>query len=408
MAADVSTQAKTCYYVLLGVDRQATGDELRKAYKRKALELHPDKNRDRIDEATQQFTQVREAYETLSDPQERAFYDSHRDAILNPTDPASEAFMSEMGVTSDATLMTYFSASRFARHDPDSAYGFYGLYATLFHQLGLEEIDAMYNDPLSPRYGHAEHARFPPFGTSTTPDDAVRAFYASWSAFTTAKSYRWCDKWRTGDAPDRRLRRLVERDNAKLREQGRSGFVATVRALVRFVQKRDPRWKAMAEVERAAAAERVRDAAARRAAHEARQRDAVAAQRAAQARDAAAYVAPAWTREEDAADGIEAGLGAAVLAHEVDEEALRCAVCDKTFRTAKQRRAHDVGLPHRAAVARVREALLADERAFGMAAPAGETADSHDPLLAAAFSKGGENATREPDAVDSDAALNRC
>jgi DnaJ family protein A protein 5 len=42
----------------------------------------PDKNPDRVDEATRQFRLIQEAYEVLSDTNERAWYDSHRDAIL--------------------------------------------------------------------------------------------------------------------------------------------------------------------------------------------------------------------------------------------------------------------------------------------------------------------------------------
>ena len=42
----------------------------------------PDKNLENADEATQQFRLVQQAYEVLSDPQEKAFYDKHREAIL--------------------------------------------------------------------------------------------------------------------------------------------------------------------------------------------------------------------------------------------------------------------------------------------------------------------------------------
>lgn len=73
---------KTCYYELLGVETHASDLELKKAYRKKALQYHPDKNPDNVEEATQKFAVIRAAYEVLSDPQERAWYDSHKEQIL--------------------------------------------------------------------------------------------------------------------------------------------------------------------------------------------------------------------------------------------------------------------------------------------------------------------------------------
>ena len=67
-----------CHYDILGVNRDANESELKRAYRKMALELHPDKNSHRPEEAETRFKEVRGAYETLSDPNERAWYDSHR------------------------------------------------------------------------------------------------------------------------------------------------------------------------------------------------------------------------------------------------------------------------------------------------------------------------------------------
>ena len=52
----------------------ATDDEIKRAYKQKALKHHPDKNRDDTD-AEKKFTDISEAYAMLSDPYKRSFYD---------------------------------------------------------------------------------------------------------------------------------------------------------------------------------------------------------------------------------------------------------------------------------------------------------------------------------------------
>ena len=68
------------YYKILGVEKDANENEIKKAYRKLAIVHHPDKNPDN-EEAADKFKEIGEAYETLSDPEKRARYDSGEDLI---------------------------------------------------------------------------------------------------------------------------------------------------------------------------------------------------------------------------------------------------------------------------------------------------------------------------------------
>lgn len=77
--------AKRDYYEVLGVAKNATDEDIKKAYRKLAMKYHPDRNQgDGAKKAEESFKEVKEAYEMLSDAQKRAAYDQHGHAGVDP------------------------------------------------------------------------------------------------------------------------------------------------------------------------------------------------------------------------------------------------------------------------------------------------------------------------------------
>src|SRR5258707_13045878 len=70
-----SLNGKRDYYEILSLTRAATDEEIKKAYRKMAMQWHPDKNPDNKETAEEKFKEAAEAYGILSDPQKRAQYD---------------------------------------------------------------------------------------------------------------------------------------------------------------------------------------------------------------------------------------------------------------------------------------------------------------------------------------------
>ncbi len=78
--------AQRDYYEILGVSRNASEAEIKKAFKRLAMKYHPDRNPD-DKVAEEKFKEAKEAYEVLSDPQKRSAYDQFGHAGVDPAGP---------------------------------------------------------------------------------------------------------------------------------------------------------------------------------------------------------------------------------------------------------------------------------------------------------------------------------
>ncbi|MEM4755682.1 MAG: DnaJ C-terminal domain-containing protein [Candidatus Woesearchaeota archaeon] len=75
---------KSDYYDVLGVSRSASSEEIKKAYRRLALEWHPDRHKEDKEFAEKRFKEINEAYQVLSDPEKRAAYDQFGHSAFSP------------------------------------------------------------------------------------------------------------------------------------------------------------------------------------------------------------------------------------------------------------------------------------------------------------------------------------
>lgn len=330
---------KTSYYELLGIQRQATEEEIKKAYRKKALELHPDRNYGNEEAATTTFAEVQTAYEILSDPQERAWYDSHESAILRGDDGAGEdnvpTYQNIRITTADdlARMVRKFNSNV---EFTDSPSGFFGFVRETFEQLAKEE-------EVAANWDGGDLYDYPSFGHKDDKyDDVVKRFYSAWSSFVTVKSFAWKDKWKLSEAPDRWYRRRMEKENKDLRQEGIKEFNEAVRSFVAFVRKRDPRYvpSTQSEEERQ---KTLRDAAASQAAR---------ARAANQAKMSSKI--PEWTtaREPEELEESEE--------EEMEQEVFECVACNKTFKSEKSWEAHEKSKKHQKAVYALQKKMRKD------------------------------------------------
>lgn len=127
--------AKRDYYEVLSVARNASDDDLKKAYRRLAMKYHPDRNPD-DDVAEERFKEAKEAYEVLSDSRKRAAYDQFGHAGVETSAAGSSGFSSSGGF-SDIFGDIFGDIFSGGRGGPNQAYRGADLRYTL--DLTLEE-----------------------------------------------------------------------------------------------------------------------------------------------------------------------------------------------------------------------------------------------------------------------------
>lgn len=232
----------TCYYEVLGIGPKATEEEIRKGYRKKALEWHPDKNADNLEEATEKFKEIQNAHAVLSDPNERAWYDGHKAQILrgdSESDDEYEGFGrggaapgSRRGRYKGPDIDQYCNTGAYKGYS-DAEGGFFATYNAVFAQIDqeeeMEELEGTY------------HKQVQMFGWSRMDHESVAKFYRDWGDFVTKKEFLEADQYDVRQAPDRWVKRKMESENKKARTKVRKTYIDNVRKLVEFVKQVSPR-----------------------------------------------------------------------------------------------------------------------------------------------------------------------
>lgn len=333
-----------CCYEVLGVERDAGDEEIKKSYRKLALKWHPDKNQDNNEESTRIFTEIQQAYEVLSDPQERAWYDKHREQIIRGGDDY---------VDNSVNLMKYFSASVYCGYGDDEQ-GFYAVYTNAFTIIAKEDAE----------FATDEDLEVPEFGTSSSDyEEVVQPFYAFWQSYSTFKTYVWLEKYNIREAPNRRVQRLMEKDNKKIRDAAKKERNEEVRALVKFVRKRDKRVKAYLELLKEKDEERKRLTEQKRL-EALRKREKMFEE----------YKEESWATlsglEEDLAQmnthlDSEFGKDNDVTESQSDDEEVEqfyCVACDKAFKTEKALVNHEKSRKHKDKVTAIKREMAENEQ----------------------------------------------
>lgn len=161
--------ASDCY-AILGVKPTASGDEIKKAYRKKALQFHPDKNSSTTAEET--FKEISKAYETLSDADKRRTYDlqqqkPHFTTTNTTTKSAPQqrkqetSFKTSFKTSFHTPGQPHFTFSTSSTNDPSSSSRF------RFHRMGHDPFSNFHQ-----RHGRFSNSFFDPFRSQFRSPDS--------------------------------------------------------------------------------------------------------------------------------------------------------------------------------------------------------------------------------------------
>ncbi|KIM39005.1 hypothetical protein M413DRAFT_419390 [Hebeloma cylindrosporum] len=273
-------------YEVLGVSEEASDDEIKRAYRQRALETHPDKNIDDVDGATKRFARVQEAYESRhaydykkeKEPPSEAPHPSTADPMPGQWGTGTSAssgtgwfdwLFPSWGVQTDP-LLRYIPE----RYVASKEYHGKGILAQdIINYIGLCGKKATWNEngrdqswytlirnlfeclALDERKWGNDAEEIPDFGCCNSlwslddldddedADHFAEDFYAFWLTFKTAKTFDWINPHYTY-LSDPAVLRKVAKENRKVQNAVREEYDIIIRTVVDALLRSDPRFTA--------------------------------------------------------------------------------------------------------------------------------------------------------------------
>ncbi|EGC30171.1 hypothetical protein DICPUDRAFT_41822 [Dictyostelium purpureum] len=327
-----------CYYEVLGIEKTAKQDEIKISYRKLALQWHPDKNQHQIDIAEERFKEIVNAYTILSDPNERKWYDDHRESILRGGRGGAN---DDGDYDDDINLWPYFNASCFTNYSDTDDNSFYNVYSRIFSAIDKEEESVD-----EEKY----HFQPPQFGNSKTPIAEVLKFYGYWKDFVTKKKFTNADIYHLSEAPNRQIKRLMEKENQKERNRAKQQFNEKVRHLASFIYNHDKRIQEYQKKCAEEAEKKQKELEIQKLQEEEERKEAIKKHKEEKRLE----------YEQMKKDGLIDDYENNTL-YQDESNSCYCVICDKAFKSEKQLENHQNSNKHKQELARVRKTITLDD-----------------------------------------------
>ncbi|SCN61738.1 DnaJ protein, putative [Plasmodium chabaudi chabaudi] len=240
-----------CYYEILGVEKNATIEDIKKNYKKLILNYHPDKNSNRSEEELKRYThifrKIQESYECLIDERRRKWYDVNRNKIIRGREEEEEREGNQTNSYSNykvnINIWGYFNNNCFNGYDDNCEKSFYNVYRKLFDDIIKEENEELNKINKINKNNKENPISAPSFGNSQTCGKSIDEFYEYWSNFSTVKKFDFFNEYlKSYEFENRHTRRNLKKENEKKSIKERKNYNENIRSLVQHLKQYDTRY----------------------------------------------------------------------------------------------------------------------------------------------------------------------